>query len=134
MRRSPTETIRLFRAIGTHRRDRALFLVAYRHGLRASEGNVIAGRELLLGEAEGTPQRFRARHSPGFRQLFGREGPRVRIGRRRHRYLGFRHWPYGRDRNRPFGAVGQYLDDRAVIAHSGDSSRLAHVVPPAEPR
>src|SRR3954451_14057163 len=46
MRRSPTETIRfltldetarLFRAIGPHRRDRALFLVAYRHGLRASE-------------------------------------------------------------------------------------------------
>jgi site-specific recombinase XerD len=46
MPRSPGETIRfltldetarLFRAIGPHRRDRALFLVAYRHGLRASE-------------------------------------------------------------------------------------------------
>src|ERR1700759_172389 len=46
MPRSPGETIRfltldetarLFRAIGSHRRDRALFLVAYRHGLRASE-------------------------------------------------------------------------------------------------
>jgi integrase len=46
MRRAPTDTIRfltldetarLFRAIGAHRRDRALFLIAYRHGLRASE-------------------------------------------------------------------------------------------------
>ena len=43
MRRLPTETIRfltldetasLFRVIGPHRRDRALFLVAYGHGLR----------------------------------------------------------------------------------------------------
>lgn len=47
MRRSlPTDTIRiltqdelsrLLTVIGDHRRDRALFLIAYRHGLRASE-------------------------------------------------------------------------------------------------
>ena len=55
MRRSPTETIRfltldetirLFRAIGTHRRDRALFLVAYRHGLRASEVGLLRVEDL----------------------------------------------------------------------------------------
>ena len=44
------ETIRLFRAIGTHRRDRALFLVAYRHGLQASEVG-------LLRVEEGGPER-----------------------------------------------------------------------------
>ena len=46
MTRPPTDTIkfltleelgRLFRATRTSRRDRALFLIAYRHGLRASE-------------------------------------------------------------------------------------------------
>jgi integrase len=46
MRRLPTEiirfltldeTARLFRAIGPHRRDRALFLVAYGHGLRVED-------------------------------------------------------------------------------------------------
>lgn len=46
MTRLPTDTIkfltleelgRLFRATRTSRRDRALFLIAYRHGLRASE-------------------------------------------------------------------------------------------------
>jgi integrase len=55
MRRSPTETIRfltldetirLFRAIGTHRRDRALFLVAYCHGLRASEVGLLRVEDL----------------------------------------------------------------------------------------
>ncbi len=46
MARSPTETIRfltleelarLFAAVRASARDRALFLIAYRHGLRASE-------------------------------------------------------------------------------------------------
>ena len=31
------ETRRLFKAIGDDKRNRALFLLAYRHGLRASE-------------------------------------------------------------------------------------------------
>ena len=57
MRRSSTETIRfltldetarLFRAIGPHRRDRALFLVAYRHGLRASEVGLLRVEDIDL--------------------------------------------------------------------------------------
>ena len=57
MRRSPTQTIRfltldetarLFRAIGPHRRDRALFLIAYRHGLRASEVGLLRVEDLDL--------------------------------------------------------------------------------------
>jgi site-specific recombinase XerD len=57
MPRSPTETIRfltldeiarLFRAIGPHRRDRALFLIAYRHGLRASEVGLLRVEDIDL--------------------------------------------------------------------------------------
>ena len=31
------ETTRLFHRLGSYRRDKAIFLLAYRHGLRASE-------------------------------------------------------------------------------------------------
>ena len=62
MPRSPSETIRfltldetarLFRAIGPHRRDRALFLIAYRHGLRASEVGLLRVEDIVAAlEAE----------------------------------------------------------------------------------
>jgi integrase len=72
MRRSPTETIRfltldetirLFRAIGTHRRDRALFLVAYRHGLRASEVGLLRVEDLDFKALRIMVHRLKGSHS-----------------------------------------------------------------------
>lgn len=72
MRRSPTETIRfltldetvrLFRAIGAHRRDRALFLVAYRHGLRASEVGLLRVEDLDLKALRIMVHRLKGSHS-----------------------------------------------------------------------
>ena len=72
MRRLPTETIRflsldetarLFRAIGTHRRDRALFLVAYRHGLRASEVGLLRTEDLDLHSLRLMVHRLKGSHS-----------------------------------------------------------------------
>src|SRR5512143_1978820 len=72
MRRSPTETIhfltldetiRLFRAIGTHRRDRALFLVAYRHGLRASEVGLLRVEDLDSKALRIMVHRLKGSHS-----------------------------------------------------------------------
>lgn len=72
MRRSPTETIRfltldetvrLFRAIGMHRRDHALFLVAYRHGLRASEVGLLRVEDLDLKALRIMVHRLKGSHS-----------------------------------------------------------------------
>src|SRR4051795_3126299 len=72
MRRSSTETIRfltldetarLFRAIGPHRRDRALFLVAYRHGLRASEVGLLRVEDIDLKTLRIMVHRLKGSHS-----------------------------------------------------------------------
>ena len=72
MRRSPTETIRfltldetarLFRAIGPHRRDRALFLIAYRHGLRASEVGLLRVEDIDLKTLRIMVHRLKGSHS-----------------------------------------------------------------------
>jgi site-specific recombinase XerD len=72
MRRSPTETIRfltldetarLFRAIRPHRRDRALFLVAYRHGLRASEVGLLRVEDIDLKSLRIMVHRLKGSHS-----------------------------------------------------------------------
>jgi integrase len=63
MGRSPTETIsfltlaelgRLFAAARSNPRDRALFLVAYRHGLRASEVGLLRIEDIDF-RAHGAP-------------------------------------------------------------------------------
>ena len=72
MPRSPTETIRfltldetarLFRAIGPHRRDRALFLIAYRHGLRASEVGLLRVGDVDLKTLRIMVHRLKGSHS-----------------------------------------------------------------------
>ena len=72
MPRSPTETIRfltldetarLFRAIGPHRRDRALFLIAYRHGLRASEVGLLRVEDVDLKTLRIMVHRLKGSHS-----------------------------------------------------------------------
>jgi integrase len=76
MPRSPSETIRfltldetarLFRAIGPqigpHRRDRALFLVAYRHGLRASEVGLLRVEDIDLKTLRIMVHRLKGSHS-----------------------------------------------------------------------
>ncbi len=72
MRRSPTETIRfltldeivrLFRAVGAHRRDRALFLIAYRHGLRASEVGLLRIEDIDLKTLRIMLHRLKGSHS-----------------------------------------------------------------------
>jgi site-specific recombinase XerD len=72
MPRSPGETIRfltldetarLFRAIGPHRRDRALFLVAYRHGLRASEVGLLRVEDVDLKALRIMVHRLKGSHS-----------------------------------------------------------------------
>jgi site-specific recombinase XerD len=72
MPRSPGETIRfltldetarLFRAIGPHRRDRALFLVAYRHGLRASEVGLLRVEDIDLKALRIMVHRLKGSHS-----------------------------------------------------------------------
>ena len=72
MPRSPTETIRfltldetarLFRAIGSHRRDRALFLIAYLHGMRASEVGLLRVEDLDLEILRIMVHRLKGSHS-----------------------------------------------------------------------
>lgn len=72
MPRSPTETIRfltldetarLFRSIGPHRRDRALFLIAYRHGLRASEVGLLRVEDIDLKTLRIMIHRLKGSHS-----------------------------------------------------------------------
>ena len=72
MPRSPTETIRfltldetarLLHAIGAHRRDRALFLIAYRHGLRASEVGLLRVEDLDLKTLRIMVHRLKGSHS-----------------------------------------------------------------------
>jgi type 1 fimbriae regulatory protein FimB/type 1 fimbriae regulatory protein FimE len=71
-RRAPTDTIRfltldetarLFRAIGAHRRDRALFLIAYRHRLRASEVGLRRAEDLDLKALRIMVHRLKGSHS-----------------------------------------------------------------------
>ena len=40
------ETTRLFHGLASHRRDKAIFLLAYRHGLRASEVGLLHVEDL----------------------------------------------------------------------------------------
>jgi integrase len=40
------ETTRLFHELASHRRDKAIFLLAYRHGLRASEVGLLRVEDL----------------------------------------------------------------------------------------
>ena len=76
MPRSPSETIRfltldetarLFRVIGPqigpHRRDRALFLIAYRHGLRASEVGLLRVEGIDLKTLRIMVHRLKGSHS-----------------------------------------------------------------------
>src|SRR4051794_11935067 len=76
MPRSPSETIRfltldetarLFRAIGPqigpHRRDRTFFLVAYRHGLRASEVGLLRVEDIDLKTLRIMVHRLKGSHS-----------------------------------------------------------------------
>lgn len=71
-RRSPSETIRfltldetarLFRAIGARRRDRALFLIAYRHGLRASEVGLLRVEDVDFKTLRIMIHRLKGSHS-----------------------------------------------------------------------
>ena len=57
------ETVRLFRAIGPHRRDRALFLIAYRHGLRASEVGLLRVEDIDLKTLRIMVHRLKGSHS-----------------------------------------------------------------------
>ena len=43
---TPDETERLFRELGDHKRNKAIFLVAYRHSLRASEVGLLQRSDL----------------------------------------------------------------------------------------
>lgn len=43
---TPDKTDRLFRQLGDHKRNKAIFLVAYRHGLRASEVGLLQRSDL----------------------------------------------------------------------------------------
>ncbi len=72
MRRPRTDTIRfltgdetgrLFRQIGTNRRDRAIFLIAYRHGLRASEVGLLRIEDIDLKTLRLMVHRLKGSHS-----------------------------------------------------------------------
>jgi len=108
----------------------ALFPVA-----QGAEGDLIAGREFLLGQPQGAAQGLSARYRLHFRQPFRREGLGVGIGKRGGVNLGLRH---GRQRtrwrHRHFGAVRHHAVQRAVTVHSDDSIRFAHIFPLAGPR
>src|SRR3954452_13566358 len=94
MPRSPSETIRfltldetarLFRAIGPqigpHRRDRTLFLVAYRHGLRASEVGLLRVEDIDLKTLRIMVHRLKGSHS-GAHPLQADEAKALRALRR----------------------------------------------------
>jgi len=57
------ETGRLFQQIGTNRRDRAMFLVAYRHGLRASEIGLLRLEDIDLKTLRLMVHRLKGSHS-----------------------------------------------------------------------
>lgn len=57
------ETGRLFQHIGTNRRDRAIFLVAYRHGLRASEIGLLRTEDIDLKTLRLMVHRLKGSHS-----------------------------------------------------------------------
>ena len=71
-RRDPTRTIkfltideigRLFQAIGGDKRNRALFLLAYRRGLRASEVGLLRKDDLDLKALRFVLHRLKGSHS-----------------------------------------------------------------------
>ena len=57
------ETARLFGAMRRARRDRALFLIAYRHGLRASEVGLLRVEDLDLKTLRIMVHRLKGSHS-----------------------------------------------------------------------
>ena len=57
------ETGRLFKAIGDDKRNRALFLLAYRHGLRASEVGLLRKDDLDLKALRLVLHRLKGSHS-----------------------------------------------------------------------
>lgn len=57
------ETGRLFQQIGTNRRDRAMFLIAYRHGLRASEIGLLRLEDIDLKTLRLMVHRLKGSHS-----------------------------------------------------------------------
>jgi type 1 fimbriae regulatory protein FimB len=57
------ETDRLFEQIGTNRRDRALFLIAYRHGLRAREIGLLRIEDIDLKALRLMVHRLKGGHS-----------------------------------------------------------------------
>jgi len=57
------ETRRLFKAIGDDKRNRALFLLAYRHGLRASEIGLLRKDDLDLKSLRLVIHRLKGSHS-----------------------------------------------------------------------
>lgn len=57
------ETGRLFHQIGAHRRDRAMFLIAYRHGLRASEIGLLRVEDIDLKTLRLMVHRLKGSHS-----------------------------------------------------------------------
>ncbi len=72
MARSPTETIRfltleelarLFAAVRASPRDRALFLIAYRHGLRASEVGLLRTDDIDFRALRIMVHRLKGNHS-----------------------------------------------------------------------
>ena len=72
MARSPTETIRfltleelarLFAAVRANPRDRALFLIAYRHGLRASEVGLLRTDDIDFRAQRIMVHRLKGSHS-----------------------------------------------------------------------
>jgi type 1 fimbriae regulatory protein FimB len=72
MARSPTDTIRfltleelarLFAAVRASSRDRALFLIAYRHGLRASEVGLLRTDDIDFRALRIMVHRLKGSHS-----------------------------------------------------------------------
>jgi site-specific recombinase XerD len=57
------ETARLFKAIGDDKRNRAIFLLAYRHGLRASEVGLLRKDDLDLKSLRLVIHRLKGSHS-----------------------------------------------------------------------
>src|SRR5262245_61443378 len=57
------ETARLFKAIGADKRNRAAFLLAYRHGLRASEVGLLRKDDLDLKSLRLVIHRLKGSHS-----------------------------------------------------------------------
>jgi len=57
------ETTRLFDGLASHRRDKAIFLLAYRHGLRASEVGLLHVEDLDFKTLRIMIHRLKGSHS-----------------------------------------------------------------------